>query len=73
MQERGVVRAFMIAVPILDTLPLELDRLVAAAVQPSTAAIWADVRAAGQRKIAALQHAFSWATELQQTIVHMPT
>ena len=59
--------------PILDTLPAELDRLVAAAVQPSTAAIWADIRAAGQRKLAALQHAFSWAGELQQTIVHMPT
>ena len=59
--------------PILDMLPVELDRLVAAAVQPSTAAIWADIRAAGQRKLAALQHAFSWAGELQQTIVHMPT
>ena len=59
--------------PILDMLPVELDRLVAAAVQPSTAAIWADIRAAGQRKLAAVQHAFSWAGELQQTIVHMPS
>ena len=60
-------------VPVLDTLPTELDRLVAATVQPLTAATWADIRAAGQRKIAALQHASSWASELQQTIVHMPT
>ena len=59
--------------PVLDTLPAELDRIVAAASQPNTAAIWADIRAAGQRKLAALQHAYSWAGELQQTIVHMPT
>jgi len=59
--------------PILDKLPAELDRLIAAAVQPSTASMWADIRAACQRKVAALQHASSWAAELQQTILHMPT
>ena len=59
--------------PILESLPPELDRLVSAAVQPSTASMWADIKAAGQRKLAAWQHAFSWSAELQQTIVHMPT
>jgi serine/threonine protein kinase len=67
------ITASTTTMPILDTLPIELDRLVSAAVQPTTAAIWADIRAAGQRKLAALQHACSWAGELQQTIVHMPT
>ena len=59
--------------PILERLPAELDKLVAAALQPSTASLWADIKAAGQRKLAALQHASSWTGELQQTIVHMPT
>jgi len=67
------ITAATTTLPILDTLPVELDRLVAAVVQPATASIWADIRAAGQRKVASLQHACSWAAELQQTIVHMPT
>jgi len=67
------ITAATTTLPILDTLPVELDRLVAAVVQPATASIWADIRSAGQRKVAALQHACSWSAELQQTIVHMPT
>ena len=67
------ITASSTVVPVLENLPAELDRLVAAFVQPSTASLWADIRAAGQRKLAALQHAASWASELQQTIVHMPT
>ena len=58
------------ALPLLSALPPKMDELVACApVPPSTTAIWADVRAAGQRKIAALQHAAQWALELQQTTV----
>ena len=45
------ITASTMLLPTLDALPAELDRLVAAAVQPSTAAIWADIRAAGQRKL----------------------
>jgi len=67
------ITASTTTLPILETLPVELDRLVAAVVQPATASIWADIRAAGQRKLAALQHACGSATELQATIVHMPT
>jgi serine/threonine protein kinase len=67
------ITASTTSMPILASLPSELDRLVAAVVQPATAALWADIRAAGTRKIAALQHAHSWASELQHTIVHMPT
>jgi len=67
------ITASTTTLPILESLPPELDRLVSAAVQPSTASLWADIKAAGQRKLAAWQHAFSWSAELQQTIVHMPT
>ena len=67
------ITASTTTLPILSTLPVELDRLVAAVVQPATASIWADIRAAGQRKVAALQHAYSWAVDVQATIVHMPT
>lgn len=59
--------------PLLCNLSDELDALVGAAAQPTTAAIWADIQAAGQRKLASLQHGTSWAVQIQETVVHMPT
>ena len=62
------------ALPLLSSLPPRLDELCAAAVVPaSTAAIWADVRAAGVRKLAALQHAGQWSSELQATTIFQPS
>ena len=59
---------------LLSSLPPKLDELVASAsVSSSTAAIWADVKAAGVRKLAAIQHASQWAGELQQTTIHSPS
>jgi len=61
------------ALPLLSALPPKIDELVAASrVSPSTAAVWADIKAAGARKLAALQHGTQWASELQCTIVPQP-
>eukprot|EP00965_Chrysotila_dentata_P139527 4613078-Pleurochrysis_carterae.AAC.1 len=58
------------SLPLLSALPPKLDELVSAAeVSASTAAIWNDVKAAGMRKINALQQASQWASDLQQTVV----
>ena len=58
--------------PQLSSLTPRLDELTAAAVPRATAACWADIKAAGQRKLAALQHAALWTSELQATIVSRP-
>jgi hypothetical protein len=58
--------------PQLSSLPPRLDELTAAAQPSATAAMWADIKAAGQRKLAALQHAALWTSELQQTTVARP-
>jgi len=61
------------ALPLLSSLPPKIDELVLASrVPPSTAAVWADIKAAGARKLAALQHGMQWAMELQCTIVQQP-
>jgi len=61
------------ALPLLSALPPKIDELIAASrVSPSTAAVWADIKAAGARKLAALQHGTQWASELQCTIVPQP-
>ena len=58
--------------PELSSLPARLDELIAAAQPSATALMWGDIKAAGQRKLAALQHAALWTSELQQTTVARP-
>ena len=61
------------SLPLLSAMPPKLDELVAASrVQPTTASIWTDVKAASTRKLVALQHGSQWSSELQHTIVQQP-
>ena len=53
----------------LSALPARLEALTAAVLPRAAALCWADLKAAGQRKLAALQHAALWTSELIGTIV----
>ena len=54
----------------LSALPSKLEELIEGpALPPATALCWIDIKAAGQRKLAALQHAVLWTSDLVQTIV----
>ena len=54
----------------LSALPAKLEELIEGpSLPPATALCWIDIKAAGQRKLAALQHAVLWTSDLVQTIV----
>ena len=54
----------------LSALPAKLEELIEGPSLPrATALCWIDIKAAGQRKLAALQHAMLWTNDLMQTIV----
>ena len=54
----------------LSAVTSALEELMCSSLLPSaTALCWSDIKAAGQRKLAALQHAMLWTNELVQTIV----
>ena len=54
----------------LSALQPKLEELTAAMPLPPAAELcWADIKAAGQRKLAALQHAVPWSSELIPTVV----
>ena len=60
--------------PQLAGLLHKLDQLLTASntnKHPAMEACWADVKAAGQRKLLVLQNATMWALELQQTVAHV--
>jgi len=54
----------------LSQVAATIEELANSSLLPSaTALCWSDIKAAGQRKLAALQHAMLWTNELVQTIV----